>query len=66
LYIQQDRIGTFVFNLEGYHHALLAAILEHEYGIETRAGTICSHRLVRRWFDISDSQQLTIEQQIQE
>jgi cysteine desulfurase / selenocysteine lyase len=61
LYAAQRRIGTFPFTLGGYHHALLAAILEHEFGIEVRAGTICNHRLVRRWFEVSDEQQEAVE-----
>ncbi len=60
-YIKEKRIGTITFNMNGYHHALLAAILEHEYGIENRAGTICNHRLVRRWFNTSDKDQIKIE-----
>ncbi|MFA5945825.1 MAG: aminotransferase class V-fold PLP-dependent enzyme [Patescibacteria group bacterium] len=60
----EDRIGTFPFTLKGYHHALVAAILDHEYGIETRAGTICNHRLVRRWFAIDDKTQEKIEERI--
>lgn len=63
-YLTENRIGTFPFNLAGIHHAQLASILEHEYGIETRAGTICNHRLVRRWFKISDTEQKKIEKQI--
>lgn len=63
-YVTDDRIGTFVFNLEGYHHAHLAAILENEYGIETRAGTICNHKLVRRWMKIDDAAQTEIEKEI--
>jgi selenocysteine lyase/cysteine desulfurase len=63
-YFNEDRIGTFTFNLEGYHHALLSAILENEYGIETRAGTICNHRLVRRWFKIDNKTQKEIEEKI--
>ena len=63
-YLTEDRIGTFTFNLKGYHHALLSAILENEYGIETRAGTICNHRLVRRWFKINDKTQKEIEEKI--
>jgi len=58
------RIGTFPLTLTGYHHSLLSAVLEHEYGIEVRSGTICNHRLVRRWFEIDDSQQRSIEEQI--
>lgn len=63
-YLREDRIGTFTFNLKGYHSALLGSILENEYSIETRAGTICNHRLVRRWFKISDAQQAAIEREI--
>ena len=63
-YLEEDRIGTFTFNLKDCHHALLSSILENEYGIETRAGTICNHRLVRRWFNINDKEQNKIEEQI--
>lgn len=63
-YGQENRIGTFTFNLPGYHHALLSAILANEYNIETRAGVICNHRLVRRWFNVSDVEQQQIEEQI--
>jgi cysteine desulfurase/selenocysteine lyase len=60
-YVVDDRIGTFPFSVEGYHHALVASILEHEFGIEVRSGTICNHRLVRRWFGIDDDEQRRIE-----
>ncbi|MDP3742362.1 MAG: aminotransferase class V-fold PLP-dependent enzyme [Candidatus Micrarchaeota archaeon] len=60
-----DRTGNVVFNLNGLHHALVSAILEKEYGIETRSGTICNHRLVRKWMNIADSKQRDIEEQIQ-
>lgn len=65
-YIDQDRIGTFTFNLKGYHHALVSAILENEYGIETRAGTICNHRLVHGWENIDDETQRDIERRIEQ
>lgn len=64
LFAEQDRIGTFPFSLEGHHPALLTSILEHEHGLELRAGTICNHRLVRRWFGLSDTQQCAVEEQI--
>jgi selenocysteine lyase/cysteine desulfurase len=64
LYAEQDRIGTYPFSLNGYHYALLTSILEHEYGMELRAGTICNHRLVRRWFDLSDPQQRAVEERM--
>lgn len=65
-YIEDRRIGTFPFTLPNLHHSLAAAILEHEYGIEVRAGTICNHRLVRRWFDIDAAAQEDIEGRIAE
>jgi cysteine desulfurase/selenocysteine lyase len=63
-YSDDDRIGTFPFVVDGRHHALVAAALEHEHGIEVRAGTICNHRLVRRWLGVSDYEQARIEDEI--
>ncbi|MDT7594093.1 MAG: hypothetical protein QOG57_1245 [Pseudonocardiales bacterium] len=60
-YRSDDRIGTFPFVVDGLHHALVAAALEHEHGIEVRAGTICNHRLVRRWIGVSDAEQARVE-----
>lgn len=60
-YSTDDRIGTFPFVVEGLHHALVAAALEHEHGIEVRAGTICNHRLVRRWAGVGDAEQARVE-----
>ncbi|MEK7649086.1 MAG: aminotransferase class V-fold PLP-dependent enzyme [Patescibacteria group bacterium] len=64
MFVKERRVGILVFNLPGYHHALLSAILEHEYGIETRAGTICNHMLVRRWMNVSNKEQRSIERKI--
>ncbi|GAA5170597.1 aminotransferase class V-fold PLP-dependent enzyme [Pseudonocardia eucalypti] len=63
-YRSDDRIGTFPFVVDGLHHALVAAALEHEHGIEVRAGTICNHRLVRRWIGVPDAEQARIEAEI--
>ncbi|MDT7710551.1 MAG: hypothetical protein QOG20_6158, partial [Pseudonocardiales bacterium] len=60
-YGSDDRIGAFPFIVPGLHHALVAAVLEHEHGIEVRAGTICNHRLVRRWLHVPDDEQSRIE-----
>jgi selenocysteine lyase/cysteine desulfurase len=66
LFLDQNRIGAIVFSLKGYHHALLSSVLENEYGIETRAGTICNHKLVRRWFNISNKEQKIIDKKIEQ
>lgn len=60
-YVLDDRIGAFPFLVDGVHHALAAAVLEAEHGIEVRAGTICNHRLVRRWIGVDDAEQTRIE-----
>lgn len=60
-YSTDRRIGAFPFLVEGVHHALAAAVLEAEHGIEVRAGTICNHRLVRRWVGVDDAEQARIE-----
>ncbi|WP_051341422.1 aminotransferase class V-fold PLP-dependent enzyme [Pseudonocardia spinosispora] len=64
-YLTDDRIGTFPFLVPGQHHAKVAAVLEHEHGIEVRAGTICNHRLVRRWLAVPDDEQARIEAEIE-
>lgn len=64
VYITQGRIGTITFNLPPHHHALLSAILANEYGIESRAGTICNHRLVRRWLKVTAAEQEAVERAI--
>ena len=43
-----DRIGVAAFNLEGYRHPLLAAILSAEYAIGVRHGCFCAHPLITR------------------
>jgi selenocysteine lyase/cysteine desulfurase len=57
----EDRIGAVPFRVDGMHHALVASALEAEHGVEVRAGTICNHRLVRRWVGADDAEQARIE-----
>src|SRR3989344_5319034 len=56
-----NRTGAITFSVRGLHHALVSAILGNEHAIETRSGTICNHRLVNRWFNITDKEQAEIE-----
>jgi selenocysteine lyase/cysteine desulfurase len=41
-----DRVGVVSFNIEGFAHAKLAAVLSGEYGIGLRDGSFCAHPLV--------------------
>lgn len=63
-YAHEDRIGAVPFRVDGLHHALVASALEVEHGIEVRAGTICNHRLVRRWVGADDAEQARVEAEI--
>jgi selenocysteine lyase/cysteine desulfurase len=38
-----SRLGVIPLNVEGYPHALTAAILSHEFGIGVRNGCFCAH-----------------------
>lgn len=40
------RIGIVAFNLRGWHHAHLAAVLSAEYGIGVRDGAFCAHSFI--------------------
>jgi selenocysteine lyase/cysteine desulfurase len=41
-----DRVGLATFNLDGYRHPLLAAILSAEHAIGVRHGCFCAHPLL--------------------
>jgi selenocysteine lyase/cysteine desulfurase len=48
-----DRVGVAAFELDGYRHPLLAAILSAEYAIAVRHGCFCAHPLIVRLLGIS-------------
>ena len=47
-----DRVGVAAFNLDGYRHPLLAAILSAEHAIGVRHGCFCAHPLMARLLGI--------------
>lgn len=51
-----DRVGVAAFNLDGYRHPLLAAILSAEYAIGVRHGCFCAHPLITRLLGVSDAE----------
>ena len=48
-----DRVGVAAFELDGYRHPLLAAILSAEHAIAVRHGCFCAHPLIVRLLGIS-------------
>lgn len=48
------RIGVVTFNLHGYDHALLAAVLSAEHAIGVRHGCFCAHPLMLHLLRLDD------------
>jgi cysteine desulfurase / selenocysteine lyase len=48
-----EKVGTITFNIEGKHHALVAAILGMEGGIGVRNGCFCAHPYVKHLLRVS-------------
>jgi len=59
-----DRLGVIAFNLEGKPHALVAAILNHEWGIGTRSGCFCAHPYLQHLLEIDDGRMAMIRAEI--
>jgi selenocysteine lyase/cysteine desulfurase len=53
---QAARIGVATFNLAGYDHSQVAAILSAEFGIGVRHGCFCAHPLMLQLLGVSDDQ----------
>ena len=51
-----DRVGVATFNLDGYRHPLLAAILSAEHAIAVRHGCFCAHPLVAHLLGLADAE----------
>ena len=51
-----DRVGVATFNLDGYRHPLLAAILSAEHAIAVRHGCFCAHPLMTRLLGTPDDE----------
>ena len=51
-----ERVGLATFNLDGYRHPLLAAILSAEHAIGVRHGCFCAHLLITRLLGIPDAE----------
>jgi selenocysteine lyase/cysteine desulfurase len=51
-----DRVGVAAFNLDGYRHPLVAAILSAEYAIGVRNGCFCAHPLLTRLLGTPDAE----------
>jgi selenocysteine lyase/cysteine desulfurase len=53
---EADRLGLVTFNVRGFDHSLVAAILSAEHGIGVRHGCFCAHPLMLSLLRISDAE----------
>jgi selenocysteine lyase/cysteine desulfurase len=49
-----ERLGVVGFNIDGIHHDLVSAILNHEGGIATRNGCFCAHPYLHHLLGLDD------------
>ncbi len=68
-YVGRNADGTFdrsliTFNIKGFNPKLVAEILNHEYGIGTRAGSYCVYEFSRRITNTSAEQEKKIAEEV--
>jgi cysteine desulfurase/selenocysteine lyase len=60
----EDRLGVFSFNMDGYPYSKVAAVLANEWGIGVRSGCFCAHMYVSHLNGLSDEASAQIREQI--
>ncbi len=56
-----DRLGVVTFTVDGFHHALVAAILAYEHGVSVRHGCFCAHPLIKRLLHVPKEEEERFE-----
>jgi hypothetical protein len=62
--MQLPRLAILSFNVEGLHHDLVSALLDHLFGIQNRAGCSCAGPYGHRLLDIDRPQSEAYRKQI--
>ncbi len=60
----EDRLGVFSFNMDGYPYSKVAAVLANEWGIGVRSGCFCAHMYVSQLNGLSDEASAQIREQV--
>ena len=60
-----ERLGVIPFNLQGYSHFLVAAILGHEYGIGVHNGCFCAQPYIQHLLGLNQEEANEVRDQIQ-
>lgn len=58
------RVGVITFNIKDINHALVAAILSHEYGIAVRSGCFCAHPYIHELLGLNTTKIYMQQKQI--
>jgi cysteine desulfurase/selenocysteine lyase len=58
------RLGVIPFNVGSLSHALVAAVLSHEWAIGTRSGCFCAHPYVKCLLRVEDREAKELEERI--
>jgi len=64
--LPEDRLGSIPFNMDGEHHAKVAAILGYEGGIGVRNGCFCANPFMQALLKIPPKKLKKIHQQIRQ
>ncbi len=56
-----EKVGVITFNVDGFHHSLVAAVLGTEDGIGVRDGCFCAHPYVKELLGLTHEQDLAHE-----
>ncbi len=60
----RNRLGSIPFNVGGYPHAFIAAVLSHEWAIGTRSGCFCAHPYVKCLLNVNGKEAKAMEERI--
>ena len=60
----EEKVGVIAFNVEGVHHALVAAIMGAEGGIGVRNGCFCAHPYVKELLGITPQEDRTLTAEV--
>ena len=62
--IDTERSSVITFNIQGVHHALVAAILNYEWGIGVRSGCFCAQPYVAKLLELSPERIRSLKDEI--
>ncbi len=59
-----QRLGVITFNLEGFYHGFVSAVLTYEHAIGVRNGCFCAHPYLKRLLKITPEENAAFEKRL--